>query len=91
MSSPHPTISAWERDEHEGHYEADLFGWQLKVSWTPNKGATRGSFHWVAEQGADVHRSEHHFEEMELAMADAEHFAQRKSKQATSAIAEANS
>ena len=78
MSGAHPTISAWTRDEHEGHYTADLHDWTLKVSWTPNSddGLVRGSFNWTAtRQGQKPNHGHAPFEEMELAMAEAEHFA----------------
>lgn len=76
MSHPHPTISAWQRDEHEGHYVAELHGWTLTAAWTPNAGELRGSFHWKAERdGEKTVPSEEHYEELENAMADAEIFA----------------
>lgn len=89
MSSPHPTISTWERDGHEGRYQADLHSWQLTVSWTPNTQAARGSFSWTAQRGDAVERSHHSFEEMELAMADAELFARTQAAKDTHAIAAA--
>lgn len=78
MSHPHPTISAWQRDEHEGHYVAELHDWKLAVHWTPNSADRRGSFSWKAERDGvkPVHGHEP-FEEMEAAMADAEIFARR--------------
>ncbi|MEQ9318344.1 MAG: hypothetical protein RIF41_04260 [Polyangiaceae bacterium] len=76
MSHPHPTISAWQRDEHEGHYVAELHDWTLTVSWVPNSGDKRGYFAWAAERdGAKTAHSHEPFEEMEAAMADAEIFA----------------
>ena len=87
MSSPHPTISSWERDVHEGHYQAELHGFELVVSWTPNTSEKRGSFIWSAARGDSTHHGHHGFEEMELAMADAEHFAHAEAHKDTLAIA----
>ena len=89
MSSPHPTISTWERDGHEGRYQADLHSWQLTVSWTPNTRAARGSFSWTAQRGETSAHGDHTFEEIELAMADAEHFARTQAAKDTHAIAAA--
>ncbi len=89
MSTPHPTISAWERDPHEGHYQAELHGWLLKVEWVPNTADRRGSFTWSAEQGANTQKADHPSEEMELAMAEAEHFAHGAAERDTHAIAAA--
>ncbi|MEM6788348.1 MAG: hypothetical protein AAF928_06405 [Myxococcota bacterium] len=75
MSGPHPTISAWERDEEEGHYTAEMHGWNLTVSWTPNDGVVRGFFRWSAEVGERKTEDEERFEEMQLAMAAAEAYA----------------
>lgn len=75
MSGPHATISAWERDEEEGSYEAEMHGWSLEVSWTPNEGDVRGYFSWTAEAGDQKVTDEEHYEEMELAMAAAERHA----------------
>lgn len=72
----HPTISAWTRDPHEGHYTAELHDYKLVARWKPNKGDRRGSFYWTAERtGHKLIKSESHFEELEIAMADAEQFA----------------
>lgn len=88
MSSPHPTISAWTRDEHEGHYEAQLHDWKLRVCWTPNEGDQRGSFYWTADRdGEKQRRSGDDFEECEHAMAHAEHFAHNDARQRTATIA----
>jgi len=75
MSGPHATISAWERDEEEGSYTAEFHGWDLKVSWTPNQGDTRGYFSWSGEAGKRKVDDEDRHEEMEIAMAAAEHYA----------------
>jgi hypothetical protein len=76
MAHAHPTISEWERDEHEGFYQAELHGWTLKAVWNPNSPDTRGFFHWTAARD-DVgeRQSEERFEELALAMAAAEAFA----------------
>jgi hypothetical protein len=89
MSSPHATISAWTRS-HEGPYEAELYDWKLVVQWTPNTSESRGSFSWVATQGDREEHAEHSFEEMELAMADAEHFAQEEAARRTAELAALN-
>ncbi len=78
MSGPHATISAWQRDGHEGVYQAELHDWSLRVSWTPNTPTTRGAFRWKAERdGEDERAPEIEFEEIELAMAAAEQFAKQ--------------
>lgn len=85
MSSfPRPKLSAWERDEHDGHYQAERFGWTLQVKWTPSKPAERGYFSWLAsyegDDGNEAQRSDVHFEEPEAAMSAAECFAQDRPK-----------
>jgi len=74
-----PTIAAWERDEHEGTYQAEMQGWTLTTFWTPNDGATRGCFYWEASrEGANKpQRSGEDFVELAHAMSDAEAFARR--------------
>lgn len=67
----HPTISAWQRHE-DGSYAADINGWSLRVRWRPESpGGARG-FTWAAEHGSDKLASDEIFEEIEVAMADAE-------------------
>ena len=85
MSSfPRPKMSAWERDEHDGSYKAERFGWTLQVKWTPNKPAERGYFSWSAsyegDDGNEAQRSHVRFEEPEAAMSAAEVFAQERPK-----------
>ena len=75
MSSPHPTISAWTRDTHEGFYEAELHDWKLKVFWKSGGHSERGMFHWEASRGEDTEHGHEGFTEMEGAMADAEAYA----------------
>ena len=75
MSGPHPTISEWTHDEETGGYMADIHGFELVVTWTPNTKDARGYFSWRATKDDEEHVSEEGFEEMELAMADAEAFA----------------
>jgi hypothetical protein len=88
MSGAHPTLSAWNRDEHDGFYTAKLHDWDLKVSWSPNDGETRGSFQWVAtREGEKAKYSHDSHEEMELAMAEAEQFAELDARIRTKAIA----
>ena len=77
----HPKLSAWERDEHEGHYEAELHGWTLRTSWSPKRGG-RGDFGWEATREGDEgetlsERSKEHFVELAEAMSDAEDVARR--------------
>jgi hypothetical protein len=88
MSVHHPTISLWQRS-HEGAYQAEVSGHQLKVSWTPNAEGRRGSFFWEASVEGAEHHSEHHFEEMEEAMADAETFARDHAAHRAAQIAQA--
>jgi hypothetical protein len=81
MSSfPRPKLSAWERAEHDGSYQAERFGWTLQVKWTPNTPAERGYFKWSAsyegDEGNEDHRTDMRFEEPEAAMSAAECFAQ---------------
>jgi hypothetical protein len=84
MSGPHPTLPAWTRDLHDGFYSAELHDWTLKVTWSPNTSTERGAFGWVAtrKDGARqlTHKSEESAEELELAMAEAEHFAARDAR-----------
>lgn len=68
-------ISAWNRDPHTGVYTAEMTGWTLEVSWTPNRPDRRGFFSWKAERGEAKEVSGRGFEEMEVAMASAETFA----------------
>ncbi|MBM4360300.1 MAG: hypothetical protein FJ096_19515 [Deltaproteobacteria bacterium] len=76
MSVRHPTISAWQRDHHDGSYTSEAAGFALRVTWTPNSRDARGSFAWTAEHdGKRPHRSHESFEELSAAMADAEEFA----------------
>ena len=87
MSSPHPTISNWTRDEHDGYYQAELHAWKLRVSWTPNAGDQRGSFYWTADRDGEKQRRSHDaFEECEVAMAEAEHFAHHDALERNAAI-----
>lgn len=77
----HPKLSAWERDEHEGHYQAELHGWTLRTVWSPKRG-DRGYFGWEAKREEDdgeslSKHSEDHFAELAHAMSDAEDFARR--------------
>jgi hypothetical protein len=70
----HATISAWQRHE-EGGYTAEIEGWALHVRWNPEGGprfdGQRG-FTWTAERGGVEISGDDIFEEMEVAMADAE-------------------
>ncbi len=75
MSSPHPTIAAWERDPHAGHYDAELNDWKMRVFWTPGPHDARGMFHWEATRDDAIKHSHEGFTEMEHAMADAEQVA----------------
>lgn len=71
----HATLSAWQRHE-DGRYGAELHGWALTVAWHPENtlgmhGPRRG-FSWQASQAGKKLASDEIFEEIELAMADAE-------------------
>src|SRR5690606_14110650 len=91
MSSPHPTISAWERDPHEGHYTAELHDWKLRVYWHSAGHATRGMFYWEATRDEDTAKGHGAFTEMEEAMADAEIFATHDAKRRSLEIRESMS
>lgn len=68
----HATVSAWQRD-HEGGYAAEIEGARLTVRWTPETDAGERGFRWEAVlPDGTVARSEDAYEEIELAMADAE-------------------
>ncbi|HSN99002.1 MAG TPA: hypothetical protein VLS89_11975, partial [Candidatus Nanopelagicales bacterium] len=43
----HATVSAWHREE-DGSYAAEIRGWNLKVSWVPEKPGERRGFLWEA-------------------------------------------
>jgi len=88
MSGPHPTIGAWEREEREGYYEAELHDWKLKVTWTPRGKDSTGGFSWVAERDERKVESEQLHEEPELAMAAAEHVAKDDADKRTAEVAE---
>jgi hypothetical protein len=70
----HPTISAWQRQE-DGSYAAEIDGWSLRVAWHPEgaegHGGERG-FTWTAERDGDKLSSDELFEEIEVAMGQAE-------------------
>jgi hypothetical protein len=84
---PHPTISAWQRDPVTGAYQADLHDWKLRVTWKARPLA-RGEFRWEAERaGERTRRGDEPFEEMEEAMAEAEHFAAGDAARRTAEIA----
>ncbi len=89
MSGPHPTISAWQREEREGYFEAELHDWKLRVTWTPRSEGSTGGFSWEAKrEGEKTLESERLVEEPELAMAGAEHAARLDADRRTAAIAE---
>jgi len=68
----HPTLSAWQRDERGG-YRAEINGWELRVKWQLAHDHERRGFKWEARQagGAALH-AEDVYEEIEVAMSDAE-------------------
>ena len=70
MSGPHPTISAWTRDEHEGWYTAELHGF----SWVAER------------ECEPKERSHEHYEELAHAMAHAEAFAAHDAAVRTAAL-----
>jgi hypothetical protein len=76
----HPTLTAWNRDEEEGGYKADIDDWTLRVHWHPGQtsgppradGPRRG-FTWSAVGPDDRKLSSTEVrEEIEHAMALAE-------------------
>ncbi|MFT3774531.1 MAG: hypothetical protein QM820_54940 [Minicystis sp.] len=68
----HATISAWQRHE-DGSYAAEINGWNLKVTWQPEKPGERRGFLWSAEkEGGSKLAATEVSEEMEVAMAHAE-------------------
>lgn len=68
----HPNVSAWQR-QHDGTYQAEKNGWELRVKWTPEAPGQHRGFSWVAElpTGQTLRDGEIH-EEIEEAMAEAE-------------------
>lgn len=71
----HATVSAWQRDGHEGTYTAVIDGWTLHVGWHPEGTAKKRGFSWTAE-GPDGQRlaggADEPLEEIENAMVAAE-------------------
>ena len=74
------TVSAWERDEHDGHYHAELHEHALRVDWHPGSAAERGSFSWSAERDERKHEPRERHEEMIGAMVAAETYAEKRAK-----------
>ena len=72
MSRLHATMSAWNRDE-TGAYRAEIDGWTLVVKWRPESSEGDRGFWWEAERAGHKLRSSELHEEIELAMAGAEH------------------
>ena len=76
----HTTVNAWQR-EHDGSYQAEMHGWKLRVAWKPESPGKRRGFRWQAEReigGLALSHAEVH-EEIELAMLEAEQFAESAS------------
>jgi len=74
----HANVSIWQR-EHDGTYVAELNGYKLKLTWKPEAPGERRGFRWEAERdGKEAAPPDELFEEPEVAMAHAEHFAQAK-------------
>jgi hypothetical protein len=68
----HPTLTAWQRDE-QGGYRAEINGWALRVTWRPAHDHHRRGFRWEASRpGGPTLHAEEVYEEIEVAMADAE-------------------
>ena len=67
----HAKMDQWTRDE-EGHYRAEVSGWELLVKWQPEaEDGTRGF--WFEAKGPDGAQTRSAlFEEIEHAMAYAE-------------------
>jgi hypothetical protein len=75
----HATVSLWQRAE-DGSYEAESNGWKLSVRWTPESAKSQRGFSWEASGASDAKATSHaHYEEIELAMADAEAHAAKAS------------
>jgi hypothetical protein len=73
----HATVRAWQREE-DGSYKAEIAGHLLHVVWHPEAGGKRRGFSWHARPAADPDakpsiESEKLEEEIEIAMAQAEH------------------
>jgi hypothetical protein len=69
----HATISAWQRDHEEGGYRAEIRGHTLHVRWVPERPGQRRGFTWeVADPSGGKVTSTGLYEEIEIAMADAE-------------------
>jgi len=72
----HATVRAWQREE-DGSYKAEIDGHLLYVSWHPETADGRRGFSWKVrladQEGGPELRSEERAEEIELAMAQAEH------------------
>lgn len=74
----HANVSIWQR-EHDGTYVAELNGYKLKLTWKPEAPGERRGFRWEAEQeGKEPIQADELHEEAEIAMAQAEAFAQGK-------------
>ncbi len=67
----HATISAWQRQE-DGGYAAEIDGWALKVVWHPEAPGKKRGFTWTAERDGTKRSNSNLFEEIEVAMSDAE-------------------
>jgi hypothetical protein len=92
MAHRHATISAWTRDSHQGFYTTEMHGFVLRAEWRPGRQGERGGFLWVAEREGDEARgSAHAYEEIEEAMADAEHYARAEARRRTTTISAAAS
>lgn len=76
-------MSAW-RLEHDGGYKAELDGFTLSVTWHPEEASSARSneahrgFSWKVEApDGKVYESADQLEEIEIAMATAEHAVHR--------------
>jgi len=79
----HPTLRAWTREEPEGSYVAELHGAKLRVVWHPDShpphgapGAERGFSYAIEREGAETIESGKLWEEIEVAMFEAERMAE---------------
>ncbi|MBK6519415.1 MAG: hypothetical protein IPM79_13975 [Polyangiaceae bacterium] len=76
----HATMRAWQREE-DGSYKAEIAGLSLHVTWHPEGTDARRGFTWKIEgAGGVVAEAEAVEEEIEVAMALAEHAAKRHAK-----------
>ncbi len=67
----HAKMDQWQRDE-EGHYRAEVSGWELVVKWQPEDAQGVRGFWFEARSPQGMEQRSPLFEEIEHAMARAE-------------------